>query len=94
MKDVNKFSYLEALIATHNDLMIQLATQKLNVRVLTQKSIMTPTGNAQLEQNLLHFKGLVAKLTESIQVLTEMIREEEAVEKKYREKMEEKDMKN
>ena len=94
MKDVNKFSYLEALIATHNDLMIQLATKKLNVRVLTQKSIMTPTGNAQLEQNLLHFKGLVAKLTESIQVLTEMIREEEAVEKKYREKMEEKDMKN
>lgn len=94
MKDIHKFSYLEALIVVHNNMMVELATNKLNVRMLTEQSLVSPAGNMQLEQNLLHFKTLVGKITQSIQQLSKMIQEEEGIEKRFKNDVVDKEGKN
>ena len=81
-----KFSYLEALIVVHNNMLVELVNNKLNVHILNNQSITNPTVNPQLEQNLLHFRGIVSKVLESIKILTKMIDDEMDAERKFKEK--------
>lgn len=86
MEKVKKLSYLEALIIVHNNMLVELVNNKLNVYMLNEQSIINPTVNPQLEQNLLHYKNIVGKVLESIKVLTKMIEDEIEVERKFKEK--------
>ncbi len=54
--------------------------------MLNEQSIINPTVNPQLEQNLLHYKNIVGKVLESIKVLTKMIEDEIEEERKFKEK--------
>ena len=86
MEKGKKLSYLEALIVVHNNMLVELVNNKLNVYMLNEQSIINPAVNPQLEQNLLHYKNIVGKILESIKVLTKMIDDETEVERKFKEK--------
>ena len=83
---MKKLSYLEALIIVHNNMLVELVNNKLNVYMLNEQSIINPTVNPQLEQNLLYYKNIVGKVLRSIKVLTKMIEDEIEVERKFKEK--------
>lgn len=84
MNPVKKLTYLEALIIAHNNMLLELANNKLNVHMLNEQSITNPVVNPQLEQNILHYKDLVVKIIMSIGALNEMIKKEELQEEKSR----------
>ena len=77
-----KLSYLEALTIVHNNLLVDLAANKLNVRVLGEQSVANPIPNTQVENNMVQFKNIVSRLLMSIQVLTTMIDEEQQIEQR------------
>lgn len=84
MNPVKKLTYLEALIIAHNNMLLELANNKLNVHMLNEQSIINSVVNPQLEQNILHYKDLVVKIIISIGALNEMIKQEELQEEKSR----------
>ena len=83
MSETRKLSYLEALIAVHNNMLVELAVNRLNVRALGEQAIVNPISNGQLENNLTQFKNIVSRLVQSIQILTRMIEEEQKIEVTY-----------
>ena len=80
--NARKLSYLEALTIVHNNLLVDLAANKLNVRVLGEQSVANPIPNTQVENNMVQFKNIVSRLLMSIQVLTTMIDEEQQIEQR------------
>ena len=81
--NTRKLSYLEALTIVHNNLLVDLAANRLNVRVLGEQSVANPIPNTQVENNLVQFKNIVSRLVQSIQILTRMIEEEKNIETTY-----------
>lgn len=83
MSETRKLSYLEALTIVHNNMLVELAMNRLNIRALGEQSIVNPIPNGQLENNLAQFKNIVSRLLQSIQILTKMIEEEQKIENNY-----------